>query len=34
MPLQAAYQEKYSALQRIENQISALQMDEAKGPAD
>ena len=30
MPLQAAYQEKYSALQRIENQISALQMDEAE----
>ena len=30
MPLQTAYQEKYSALQRIENQISALQMDEAE----
>lgn len=30
MPLQIAYQEKYSALQRIENQISALQMDEAE----
>lgn len=30
MPLQSAYQEKYSALQRIENQISALQMDEAE----
>lgn len=30
MPLQNAYQEKYSALQRIENQISALQMDEAE----
>ena len=30
MPLQAAYQEKYSTLQRIENQISALQMDEAE----
>lgn len=30
MPLQAAYQEKYSALQRIENQISALQIDEAE----
>lgn len=30
MPLQAVYQEKYSALQRIENQISALQMDEAE----
>ena len=30
MPLQIAYQEKYSTLQRIENQISALQMDEAE----
>ena len=30
MPLQAAYQEKYSTLQRIENQIAALQMDEAE----
>lgn len=30
MPLQIAYQEKYSALQRIENQIDALQMDEAE----
>ena len=30
MPLQAAYKEKYSTLQRIENQISALQMDEAE----
>lgn len=30
IPLQIAYQEKYSALQRIENQISALQMDEAE----
>ena len=30
MPLQIAYQEKYSALQRIKNQISALQMDEAE----
>ena len=30
MPLQIAYQEKYSALQRIESQISALQMDEAE----
>lgn len=30
MPLQIAYQEKYSALQRIENQIAALQMDEAE----
>lgn len=30
MPLQIAYQEKYSTLQRIESQISALQMDEAE----
>ena len=29
-PLQSAYQEKYSALQKIESQISALQMDESE----
>ena len=29
-PLQAAYSEKYSALQEIQNKISALQMDEAE----